>query len=157
MNTTQISQFIKAPRAKVYETLLDAASLPLWKVPDGMTCSVHLYEPREGGWIRVTLTHTSGLGAGKTTPTTDTYHGYFVTLVPNEKIVEIDEFETENPNLKGKMTLTIELEDSDGGTELRAVHSDLPKGVSAEDNTLGWKMALTKLKALLEGEQHPKV
>ena len=52
-------------------------------------------------------------GTGKTTAHTDTYRGCFVQLVPDERVVEVDEFETEDPALRGEMTITITL--ADGG------------------------------------------
>ena len=33
----------------------------------------------------------------------------------------MDEFETDDPSLRGEMTLAITLSDADGGTDLRAV------------------------------------
>ena len=93
---------------------------------------------------------TRRAGVGKTTSHTDTYHGRFVTLVPNERVVEVVEFETADPTLRGEMTITITLADADGGTELLAVHDGLPPGLSPADNETGWRMALAKLAALLE-------
>ena len=46
--------------------------------------------------------------------------GRFVKLVPDKQIVEVDEFETEDPALRGQMTITITLADGDGGTDLLA-------------------------------------
>jgi hypothetical protein len=37
-----------------------------------------------------------------------------------------DEFETDVPSLQGEMTITIELADADGGTEVTGVHERLP-------------------------------
>ena len=90
------------------------------------------------------------MATGKTTAHTDTYHGRFVKLVPNEKVVEVVEFETADPALQGKMTITYELADADGGTEIVAVHDGLPPGVPAADNELGWRLSLAKLAALVE-------
>jgi len=89
-------------------------------------------------------------GTGKTTAHTDTYHGHFAKLVPNERVVEVDEFETEDPALRGEMTITITLVDAGGGTNLLAVHNGLPPGVSSADNETGWRMALAKLAAFVE-------
>ena len=50
----------------------------------------------------------------------DTYHGRFVKLVPNERVVEVVEFETADPALRGEMTITITLADATGGTEVLA-------------------------------------
>jgi uncharacterized protein YndB with AHSA1/START domain len=156
MSSTRIRRHINAPRAAVYRTLLDAHAVAKWKVPDGMTCCVHTFEPREGGVIRVSLTYDAPLGTGKTTAHTDTYQGRFVKLTPNEQIVEVDEFETDDPALSGEMKITITLADSNGGTELVATHEGLPGGVSPADNELGWQMALAKLAALLESGWRPQ-
>lgn len=150
MSSTRISQHIKAPRASVYRALLDPHAVAIWKVPTGMTCHVHAFDAREGGLFRISLTYDESTGTGKTTAHTDTYHGHFAKLVPNERVVEVDEFETEDPTLRGEMTITITLADADGGTNLLAVHEGLPSGVSSTDNETGWRMALAKLAAFVE-------
>ncbi len=150
MTSTRITRHFNAPAAAVYRALLDPRAVARWKVPDGMTCQVHAFDPREGGSFRISLTYDAPGGTGKTTPHTDTYHGRFVTLVPNEQIVEADEFETDDPALRGEMTITITLRAVDGGTDLLAVHEGLPPGVSPADNETGWRMALAKLAALVE-------
>jgi uncharacterized protein YndB with AHSA1/START domain len=155
MSSTRVSRHIKAPRAMVYRALLDPRAVAKWKVPDGMTCHVHEFDAREGGAIRVSLTYDEPTGTGKTTPHTDTYRGRFVKLVPNEQVVEVDEFETADPALRGEMTITITLADADGGTDLLAVHDGLPGGVSTADNETGWRMALAKLAALVEAGNPP--
>jgi uncharacterized protein YndB with AHSA1/START domain len=150
MSTTHIRQHIKAPREAVYRALLDPHAIAKWKVPDGMTCHVHAFDPREGGSLRISLTYDASTSAGKTSLHTDTYRGRFIALVPNERVVEVDEFETDDPALQGQMTISIELADAEGGTDLLASHEGLPRGVSPADNELGWRMALAKLAALVE-------
>ena len=153
MNTTRVRRHIDAPRTDVYRALLDPAAVAAWKVPDGMRARVHEFDPRVGGAIRVSLTYDAPTGTGKTAPHTDTYHGHFAELVPNERVVEMDEFETADPALRGAMTITITLADAaGGGTELVAVHEGLPEAVSSDDNETGWRMALDKLAAHVEGE-----
>jgi uncharacterized protein YndB with AHSA1/START domain len=70
--------------------------------------------------------------------------------MPNEQVVEVDEFETTDPALRGEMTITITLIDAEGGTDLFAVHDGLPPGVSTADNEVGWQMSLAKLAAYVE-------
>ena len=152
MNSTRISCHIKAPRSAIYRVLLDARAIAQWKVPDGMTCHVHEFDAREGGLLRISLTYDAPNGTGKTTAHTDTYHGRFVKLVPNAEVVEVDEFETQDPALRGEMKTTITLADADGGTDLLAAHEGLPPGVSPADNETGWRMALAKLATLVETE-----
>jgi uncharacterized protein YndB with AHSA1/START domain len=150
MSSTRLSRHVNAPRARVYSALIDPNAVAQWKVPTGMTSQVHAFEGREGGTFRISLTYDEPTGTGKTTAHTDTYHGRFVQLVPNERVVEVDEFETEDPALRGEMTITITLADADGGTEVLAMHEGLPPGVSSADNEEGWRLALAKLAALVE-------
>ena len=150
MSTTRINRQVKAPRARVYSLLLDADAVSKWKVPDGMTSQVHAFDGREGGTFRISLTYEAPTGVGKTTAHTDTYHGHFAKLVPNERVVEVVEFETADPALRGEMTITITLADADGGTELIAVHDGLPPGLEPAENETGWRMALAKLAAIVE-------
>jgi uncharacterized protein YndB with AHSA1/START domain len=150
MASTRVSRHVIASRERVYRALIDANAVAIWKVPDGMTCQVHSFDPREGGAFRISLTYKAGDGIGKTAAHTDTYRGRFLELVPNERIVEVDEFETADPALQGEMRITITLSDKDGGTEVVGVHEELPPGVSVPDNEAGWRMAFEKLAALVE-------
>jgi uncharacterized protein YndB with AHSA1/START domain len=134
----------------VYRALVDPEAIPHWKVPDGMTCRIHVFDAREGGTFRISLTYDSADASGKTTAHTDTYHGRFEKLVPGELVVEIDEFETDDPQMRGEMTVTYSLADSAGGTELIAIHEGVPPGVSPADNELGWLMSVAKLAAWVE-------
>ncbi len=93
MSSTRISCRINAPRSVVYRALLDAHAVAKWKVPTGMTSQVHAFDAREGGSFRISLTYDAPTGTGKTTAHTDTYHGRFVKLIPNEQVVEVVEFE----------------------------------------------------------------
>ncbi len=105
-SSTRHSQHVNAPRADVYRALLDAQAVAAWMVPSGMTSHVHEFEGREGGTFRISLTYDAPTGTGKTTAHTDTYHGRFVKLVPNEQVVEVMEFETTYNSMRGEMTVT---------------------------------------------------
>ena len=150
MKATRIQQHINAPPAAVYRALVAADAVATWMVPDGMTSQVHSFDPREGGAFRISLTYEAPTASGKTTAQTDTYHGHFVTLAPNERVVEVVAFETADPAMQGEMTITFTLSDAAGGTDLLAVHDRLPPGLSPADNELGWRMSLEKLAALVE-------
>lgn len=150
MRSTRIRRLMKAPRAKVYEALVDAETIARWMVPPGMTIDVHTFEGREGGAFRISLTYDARTGVGKTTGRTDTYHGRFLELVPNERVVEVVEFETADPAFRGEMTITFTLTEAGGGIELLALHEGLPPGVTEADNERGWRSSLAKLAALVE-------
>jgi uncharacterized protein YndB with AHSA1/START domain len=153
-NYTRISRHVNAPRADVYHALLDARAVAAWMVPSGMTSHVHLFDAQEGGTFRISLIYDEPTGTGKTTAHTDTYHGQFVKLVPNEQVVEVMEFETADATMQGKMTVTFTLTDAQGGTELLAVHDNLPPGLSPKDNETGWRISLDKLAAYVEADQN---
>ncbi|WP_367038991.1 SRPBCC domain-containing protein [Streptomyces sp. Je 1-332] len=152
MYSTQVSGHVNAPRAAVYQALLDADAIARWRVPDGMSSQVHTFDAREGGRFRVSLTYDGQAGTGKSASHTDTYHGHFAKLVPNEQVVEVLAFETEDPELSGTMTMTTTLTDggADGGTDVLVVHEGIPDSVSAADNETGTRMALTHLARLVE-------
>jgi uncharacterized protein YndB with AHSA1/START domain len=148
---TRISRHIAAAPAQVYRAMLDAEAVASWKVPTGMRSEVHEFDAREGGSFRVSLTYDDTDRGGKTSAHTDTYHGRFLRLVPDEQVVEELEFETADPALQGKMTITVTLAEAGGGTDLLAVHDGLPPGVPIADNEEGWTISLAKLAALVEG------
>ena len=150
MSTTRVTRHIRAPRAAVYGALLDPESVRRWMVPDGMTSEVHTFDAREGGTFRISLTYEEPTDTGKTTAQTDTFHGRFARLLPDTEVVQVVEFETDDPALQGAMTITYTLADRDGGTDLVGVHEDLPPGVPPADNELGWRISVDKLARLVE-------
>lgn len=152
--STRIGRHVNAPRATVYRALLDARAVATWMVPVGMTSNVHVFDAREGGLFRISLTYDVPTGTGKTTAHTDTYHGRFVKLVPNEQVVEVMEFETADAAMRGEMMVRFTLTDAGSGTDVLAVHDNLPPGLSPADNETGWQMALDKLAAFVEAGQN---
>lgn len=148
--STRVRQHINAPRAQVYRALIDARAVAQWMVPDGMASEVHSFAAQAGGAFRISLTYTAPDAAGKTTANTDTYHGHFVSLIPDTQVTQVMAFETSDPAMQGDMTVTFTLTDVAGGTEIVGVHDHIPPGVSLEDNELGWRMSLAKLARLVE-------
>jgi uncharacterized protein YndB with AHSA1/START domain len=149
--TTQVSAIIKAPRPAVYRTCLDPAALAVWRVPDTMEGHVHAFEARPGGRYRMSLSYQDPHQSpgGKTSESTDTFEGRFVELIPDEKIVEVVEFESQDSSYSGEMTITTRLADVDDGTQVTVICEGLPAGIRPEDNELGTRQALQKLAALL--------
>ena len=150
VSTTRVSRRIRAPRARVYAALLDPVAVQQWMVPETMTSEVHTFDAREGGAFRISLTYDVPTGAGKTSANTDTFHGRFVRLVPDQEVVQALEFETDDPAMQGEMTITYRLADAGGETDLTGVHENVPRGVVPEDNELGWRMSIEKLARLVE-------
>ena len=57
--------------------------------------------------------------------------------------------DADNPAMLGAMTITMTLADANGGTDLSAVHENLPPALSGEQNALGRRLSLAKLAALV--------
>ncbi|MFI2632354.1 SRPBCC family protein [Streptomyces collinus] len=153
MYTSRVSGHVDAPRAAVYRALVSAEAIARWRVPDGMSGEVHEFDAREGGRFRVSLTYETPEASGKSAAHTDTYHGHFARLVPDEQVVEVLEFEAVDPALRGAMTLTTTLTDArGGGTDVLMVHEGIPDAVPAADNETGTRMALANLARLVEAD-----
>ncbi|GAB2449694.1 SRPBCC domain-containing protein [Streptomyces incanus] len=150
MYTTRVSGRVNAPRPAVYRALVSADAIARWRVPPGMRGEVHEFEAREGGRFRVSLTYDAPDAVGKSAAHTDIYHGSFARLVPDEMVVEVVEFEAEDPALSGTMTMTTTLTDADGGTVVLVVHEGVPDAVPAADNEAGARWALTRLARFVE-------
>jgi uncharacterized protein YndB with AHSA1/START domain len=146
--STSASRHIDATRAAIYRALTDAEAIAKWRVPAGMRSHVHEFSAREGGHFRVSLTYDSPDGTGKSASHTDTYHGRFLRLVPDEQVVEQFEFETADPALRGTMTMTTTLTDSGAGTNVTILHEGIPDAIPAADNETGTRMALDNLARL---------
>src|SRR4051812_9488926 len=122
MAVTRVERHVRAPRHAVYRALIDRNAVERWMVPDGMTSRVHVFDAREGGEFRISLTYEAPTDAGKTNAQTDTFHGRFVRLVPDAEVVQVVEFETDERSLRGEMTITYTLTDAaDGGTDVAGV------------------------------------
>ncbi|MFE9924200.1 SRPBCC domain-containing protein [Streptomyces sp. NPDC005774] len=151
MYTTRVSGRVNAPRPAVYRALVSADAIARWRVPPGMRGEVHEFEACEGGRFRMSLTYDAPGTVGRSAAHTDTYHGSFARLVPDEMVVELLEFETEDPALRGTMTMTTTLTDADGGgTDVLVVHEGVPDAVPAADNEAGSRWALTHLARFVE-------
>jgi uncharacterized protein YndB with AHSA1/START domain len=150
--STQVLRIIKAPRRAVYKACLDPDAVAAWRVPDNMTAQVHVFDSREGGTYRMSLTcrDPAPSPVGKTSEDTDSFKGRFVELIPQEKIVEAIEFDSRDPGFAGEMKMTTCLADADGGTEVTILCQDLPAGIRPADNEEGTRQALHKLAALVE-------
>jgi uncharacterized protein YndB with AHSA1/START domain len=150
-----MTRHVAAPPAAVYRALLDPAAVQRWRVPGGMTSQVHEFDAREGGRFRVSLSYDAPGQAGKSAARTDTYHGHFARLVPNEQVVEVLQFETADPAMGGAMTMTTTLTEAGDGTDVQIVHEGIPDEVPVADNELGTRMALDGLARLVESGDGP--
>ena len=132
MTTTRLTRTIRSSPEAVYRALIDPVAVQTWMVPDGMTSSIERFEAEVGGAFRISLTYDAPTTAGKSDDRTDTFEGRFVELDPGRRVVQVVEFETDDPSIQGEMTITYALRAIDGGTELALV-KDVQKDVVTND------------------------
>ncbi|MYW21354.1 polyketide cyclase [Streptomyces sp. SID486] len=155
MYTTRAVRHVQAPPQAVYRLLTDPDAVAAWRVPAGMAARVHVFDAREGGSFRVSLTYDDPAGAGKSGGRTDTYRGHFVRLVPGALVVEVFAFETGDEALGSTMTMTTTLTAADGGTDVEIRHEGVPDAIPPRDNERGTRMALDNLARLAESRWPP--
>lgn len=150
--TTRTSRVIRAPRRSVYQACIDPGALAAWRAPDNMAANIDFFDPHAGGTYRMSLIYRDPQHPrhGKTTQEFDSFRGRFLELVPDQKIVEVTEFESDNPQFAGEMQITTTLADTDEGTQITMIFEGIPPGIRPEDNEIGTTQSLEKLATLLE-------
>lgn len=142
-----VSRIIEAPPKRVYEAFLDPDQLAQWLPPTGFSAEVHHLEPEVGGTYRMTFTgETEALAEYGST-----FGGTYLELVPGERIVYTDEFETDDLEMAGEMTVTVTFEAVPEGTEVTARQTGIPESIPPSDANEGWLDSLSNLAELVEG------
>ena len=141
--TVRLHRVLKAPPARVYKAVLDAAANAKWLSPYGFTCTVHHLDAKVGGTYKMSFTNFS---SGKS----HSFGGKYVELKPGEKIVATDKFD--DPNLPGEMRTTWSFNKVSVGTEINVVQEGIPAMIPADACYLGWQESLEQLAKLVEPE-----
>jgi len=150
--TDQASRVIKAPAASIYDALVDADARTSWLPPDGMTGRFERFEPRVGGTYRMILTYKDASGApGKSSADSDIAEARFVELIPGRRVAEAVDFESDDPTFAGTMTMTWDLAEGAGGTEVTITAEDVPSGIGEADHQQGLTSSLANLARYVEG------
>jgi glutathione S-transferase len=133
----EITRVIKAPRDRVYAAWTDPAELRKWFGPENVQTRNVIADARVGGEFRWDLTNSEGEEM--------TMRGEFRELEPGRKIVFTWQWQDDEVWENHISIVTVELDDADGGTELRLRHEQLPNEASRDGHTGGWNSALDKL------------
>ena len=128
VDSTRATRWVRATPDEVYRALLDPHAVAAWRVPNGMTATIHQFDVREGGRFRISLhPHGPEMASGSA----ETFHGRFTRLLPGQLVVEAIEFESPDPSMAGVLTITTELREADGGCEVTMAYDDIPDGADA--------------------------
>jgi uncharacterized protein YndB with AHSA1/START domain len=143
---------IKASPHAIYRALMDPAALAAWRPPEGMKGEILAFDGREGGRYRMSLTYigTENGVRGKTSEHADVVEGRFLELVPERRVVEVVEFDSDDPAFAGAMTITTALAAVPGGTEVTIRCENVPDGIRPEDHQEGLASTLANLAAFTE-------
>ena len=139
-NTVKLHRVFPTTPEKLYRAFIEAEALEKWLPPHGFTGRIHEMNPTVGGGYRMSFTN---FGTGHS-------HSFAVTyeeLVPFERIRHSDQFD--DPNLPGKMHVTINFRKVLVGTELDIIQEGIPDVIPPEACYLGWQESLTLLSQLV--------
>ncbi|SEE57285.1 Uncharacterized conserved protein YndB, AHSA1/START domain [Rhizobiales bacterium GAS191] len=150
--TDSASRVIRASPRTIYRALLDPAAVASWRPPDGMEGQIYAFDPREGGTFRMSFAYTDAdhTVRGKTSEHADMFQGRFLELVPDERVVELVEFESDDPAFAGAMTIITTLAAVSGGTEVTILCENVPSGIRPSDHQTGMMSTLKNLAAFTE-------
>lgn len=135
----------------MFRALVDREALETWLPPDGMTATFERFDPTPGGSYRLVLTYADPAGAGaKSTADADIVEARYIDIVPDERVVQAVDFESDAPEFAGTMTMTWSVRAVADGTLVEFIADDVPTGISAEDHAAGMASSLANLAHLLE-------
>jgi len=146
------SRVIMAPPRTIYRACLDPEAVASWRPPHGMKAQIHAFDPREGGSFRMSFVYTDSdhRVRGKTSEHADVFQGRFLELVTDERIVELVEFESDDPTFAGEMTVITTLAAVSGGTEVTIRCENVPSGIRPSDHEAGIMSSLKNLASFTE-------
>ena len=142
-HTIRLHRVLRSTPEKVYRAFLDADALTKWLPPYGFTAKVHHMDAKVGGSFKMSFTHF-------TTGKAHSFGGEYLELVPHERIRYTDKFD--DPDLPGKIHVTVALKKVSCGTELNIEQAGVPAVIPAEMCHLGWQESLAQLATLVEPE-----
>jgi uncharacterized protein YndB with AHSA1/START domain len=118
-----------------------------------MAAKFQRFDPRVGGSYRLVLSYREPSGGrGKATADADIVEARYLDIVPDVRVVQAVDFESEDPAFAGTMTMTWEVTAVDNGTRVDITADAVPHGISAEDHAAGLASSLANLAEYLEGE-----
>jgi uncharacterized protein YndB with AHSA1/START domain len=150
--TTKNSRIIHATVEKVFEAFSNAKALEAWLAPSDMVGKVHNFNFRVGGGYTMSLFYPeSEVNAkGKTAGKEDKFSSRYIEIIPNKKIIEAVNFETNEADFAGEMIMEVTFASHQDGTEVTFHFKNIPRGIKPEDNEAGTISTLEKLAAFVE-------
>ncbi len=137
----EIKRVIRAPRDRVYKAWTDPAQLREWWGPESVRTTNLIGDVRVGGKYRWELVTSEGEEM--------VVFGEYRELVPGKKIVFTWKWDDDEAWEARNSIVTVEFSDSDGGTEVRLVHEQLPSEESRDRHNEGWNSVLDRMEKFI--------
>ena len=141
--TVRFHRVLRAPPERVFKAFIDPEAMIKWLPPNGFTGKVHSMDARVGGKFEMSFTNFSS-GNGHS------FGGEYLEMIPGQKLRYTDVFD--DPNLPGKMTVTVNFRKVTAGTDMEIVQEGIPDAIPTEMCYLGWQESLLLLGKLVEAE-----
>lgn len=142
-STIKLHRVIKCPPDRLFRAFIDPLALVKWMAPHGFVAEVHSIDARPGGSYKMSFKNFN-------TGQTHSFGGVYSDVKPGELLRYSDSFD--DPNMPGKMSMTITFRNVHCGTELSITQEGVPDMIPAEMCYLGWQESLSMLTALVEPE-----
>lgn len=141
---------VAATPGEVYAAFVDAGALAAWLPPGDMTAELSDVDLRAGGGFTMSLRHAEApAGGAKTTDDTDVSRVAIDELVEGERVVWGVVFDSDDPDIAGRMTMTWTFTARDRGTRIAVDATDVPPGIDADAHQQGLDASLANLAAWL--------
>ena len=138
-------------RERVFAALTQPDQLLRWLPPRGMQGRFERFDMRDGGSYRLVLTYDDASDApGKTTAGSDVSEVRVVRVVEGESLLQEVDFVSDDPSVRGTMTMGWTLRSVDEGTMVELEARDVTPGIRARDHAEGLTSSLSNLSGLLE-------
>jgi uncharacterized protein YndB with AHSA1/START domain len=141
--TVRFHRVLRAPPERVFKAFIDPDAMAKWLPPNGFTGKVHSMDARVGGQFKMSFTNLNSGNA-------HSFGGEYLEMLPGQKLRYTDVFD--DPNLPGKMTVTVNFRKVSSGTEMDIVQEGIPDAIPTEMCYLGWQESLVLLGKLVEAE-----
>ena len=142
-STIKLHRVIKCPPDRLFRAFIDPLALVKWMAPHGFVAEVHSIDARPGGSYKMSFKYFN-------TGQSHSFGGVYSDVKHGELLRYSDAFD--DPNMPGKMAMTIAFRKVLCGTELTITQEGVPDMIPAEMCYLGWQESLSMLTALVEPE-----
>jgi uncharacterized protein YndB with AHSA1/START domain/predicted enzyme related to lactoylglutathione lyase len=150
--TLKITRFIKAPRERVFEAWTNPEQLMQWMGPGASYLTEAKNDLRAGGRYHLKM-NTTGCHGGDGEGSVG-ISGVYKEIKKPSKLVFTWAW-SDNPRDNGdETTVTIDLAEVQGGTQLTLTHEGFPTVEARDDHNDGWTRTIDKLERLAEKQCH---